>query len=143
VIIPDINLLIHAYNADSPVHEAARAWWEETLSTPTPVGLPWTVALGYVRISTHPRILQNPLNVSDALAHVEAWLAQPQVSILHPGPRHASILFDLLRALGTAGNLTTDAHLAALTIEHQSDLRSTDADFARFSGLRWENPLSA
>jgi predicted nucleic acid-binding protein len=73
---------------------------------------------------------------------VEAWLAQPQVALLHPGERHATILFDLLRGLGTAGNLTTDAHLAALAIEHQAELCSTDADFARFPGLRWRNPLA-
>lgn len=141
MIVPDVNLLIHAYNAESTVHDQARAWWERTLNDPAPVGLAWTVLLGYLRIGTHPRILANPLPIAHAVAHVEAWLAQPQVSLLHPGERHASILFGLLRGLGTAGNLTSDAHLAALAIEHQADLRTTDADFSRFSGLRWENPL--
>jgi predicted nucleic acid-binding protein len=74
---------------------------------------------------------------------VESWLAQPQVFLLHPGHRHAAILFDLLRRLGTAGDLTTDAHLAALAIEHQAEVCTTDADFARFPGLRWRNPLAA
>jgi toxin-antitoxin system PIN domain toxin len=143
VIIPDVNLLIHAYNAESPVHDQARTWWERTLNDPTPAGLAWSVMLGYLRIGTHPRILASPLPIDDAVAHVEAWLGQPQVSILHPGERHASILFGLLRRLGTAGNLTSDAHLAALAIEHQADLRTTDADFSRFSGLRWENPLQS
>lgn len=142
MIVPDVNLLVHAYNADSPVHEAARRWWERTLSEPAPVGLAWSVILGYIRVTTHPRIMANPLTAEMACAHVEAWLDQPQVLLLHPGEAHARILFDLLRGLGTAGNLTSDAHLAALAIEHQSDLRSTDTDFARFSGLRWRNPLS-
>ena len=141
MIIPDVNLLVHAYNADSPVHQAARRWWEETLSAAPSVGLPWAVVLGYVRITTHPRIASNPLPPDTVCAQIESWLAQPQVSLLHPGDRHATILFDLLRQLGTAGNLTTDAHLAALAIEHQAELHSTDADFARFSGLRWRNPL--
>ena len=141
MIIPDINLLIHAYNVDSDVHAASKTWLEETLGATTPVGLPWVVALGYIRIITHPRIAASPLTPDVACGHVESWLAQPQVMLLHPGDRHASLLFDLLRHLGTAGNLTTDAHLAALAIEHQAELCSTDADFARFPGLRWRNPL--
>jgi uncharacterized protein len=143
VIVPDINLLVHAYNAGSRVHAEARSWWEGLLGNPAPVGLPWVVALGFIRITTHPRIVANPLPAETACGHVAAWLAQPQVLILHPGNRHPEILFDLLRRLGTAGNLTTDAHLAALCIEHQAELHSTDADFIRFSGLRWKNPLAA
>ncbi len=142
MIIPDINLLVHAYNCESPVHDAARGWWEALLGDPAPVGLPWSVALGFIRITTHPRVVESPLPAGVACDHVEAWLRQPQVSPLHPGNRHGAILFDLLRKLGTAGNLTTDAHLAALAIEHQAELHSTDADFARFSGLRWSNPLA-
>ena len=142
MILPDVNVLVHAYNAESPLHEAARTWWERTLSEPAPVGLAWSVALGYIRIATHPRILGNPLPADVACAHVEAWLAQPQVILLHPGGKHASILFGLLRQLGTAGNLTSDAHLAALSIEHQAEIASTDADFSRFPGLRWQNPLA-
>jgi hypothetical protein len=142
VIIPDINLLVHAYNSASPVHGAARSWWENTLSSPTPVGLSWSVVLGYVRITTHPRIASHPLSPDSACGHVEAWLAQPQVTFLHPGERHASIFFDLLRQIGTAGNLTSDAHLAALAMEHQAEVHSTEADFSRFSGLRWRNPLA-
>ncbi|MEQ1855976.1 MAG: type II toxin-antitoxin system VapC family toxin [Longimicrobiales bacterium] len=142
MIVPDINVIVHAYNGGSPQHARAKAWWEQALSRPAPIGLAWVVALGFVRITTHSRVLSNPLTVAKACSHVESWLAQPQVSLLHPGERHATVLFDLLRTLGTAGNLTTDAHLAALAIEHQAELCSTDADFARFSGLRWSNPLT-
>jgi toxin-antitoxin system PIN domain toxin len=141
VILPDVNLLVHAYNTESRVHAPARAWWEDVLGDPAPVGLSWSVTLAYIRIATHPKILGNPLPASTACAHVEAWLAQPQVTLVHPGDRHADVLFGLLRRLGTAGNLTSDAHLAALAIEHQAELNSTDADFARFPGLRWRNPL--
>jgi toxin-antitoxin system PIN domain toxin len=142
VIVPDVNLLLHAYNADSPVHPAARAWWEELLNSTQPVGLSWAAILGFIRISTHRQVLANPLPVAAACAHARAWLAQPYVAVLDPGRRHAEILFGLLQSLGTAGNLTTDAHLAALAIEHQAELHSTDADFARFPGLRWTNPVS-
>jgi toxin-antitoxin system PIN domain toxin len=142
VILPDINLLVHAYNSRSPVHDRARGWWEGLLNTTQPVGLSWAGMLGFIRISTHRQILANPLPVASACSHVRAWLAQPYVAILDPGARHAEILFGLLEALGTAGNLTTDAHLAALAIEHQAELHSTDADFSRFPGLRWTNPLA-
>jgi toxin-antitoxin system PIN domain toxin len=98
--------------------------------------------LGFIRISTHRQILSNPLPVVTATAHVRAWLGQPPVTVIDPGSRHADILFRLLETLGTAGNLTTDSHLAALAIEHQAELHSTDADFARFPGLRWTNPLT-
>ena len=143
MILPDLNLLIHAYNQDSPVHAKARAWWEACMNDPAPVGLAWVALLGFIRISTHRTILENPLPVAAACGHARSWLAQPQVSVLHPGERHAEILFDLLGEAGTAGNLTTDAHLAALAIEYQAVLHTTDADFSRFSGLRWRNPLAA
>ena len=142
MILPDINLLLHAYNTDSPVHAAARTWLEDLLNGTQTVALTWTAILGFIRISTHPRVMTNPLPVAVACAHARAWLAQPSATILEPGRRHAEILFRLLESLGTAGNLTTDAHLAALAIEHQAELHSTDADFGRFRGLRWTNPLA-
>lgn len=142
MILPDVTVLVHAYHSGSSLHARARPWWEATLSASSPVGIAWATALGFIRITTHPRILANPLDPSVACSHVEGWLAQPQVTLVHPGERHAATLFDLLRRLGTAGNLTTDAHLAALAIEHQAELCSTDADFARFPGLRWRNPLA-
>ena len=142
MIVPDVNLLVYAYNRDAPQHAAAARWWEGLLGSPRPVGLAWAVVLGFLRLSTHRRVLRDPLPVAKACAHARAWLAQPYVSLLHPGDRHGEILFGLLERLGTAGNLTTDAHLAALAIEHQAELHSTDADFARFAGLRFVNPLA-
>jgi toxin-antitoxin system PIN domain toxin len=142
LIVPDVNLLIHAYNSESPAHARAVRWWEDLLNGARPVGLAWATLLGFIRISTHRQILTNPLTVRSATARARTWLGRPQVSVLHPGTRHAELLFSLLEALGTAGNLTTDAHLAALAIEHQAELHSTDADFERFAGLRWLNPLA-
>lgn len=107
-----------------------------------PVGLAWVVVLGFVRITTHRQILGRPLPVAAACARARAGLGRPYVSVLHPGDRHAELLFGLLESLGTAANLTTDAHLAALAIENQAELHSSDAAFARFPGVRWVNPIA-
>lgn len=141
MILPDINLLVYAYNSDAPDHAAARTWWETCLSTPRSVGLPWVVVLGYLRLMTGRSVLIHPLRPENALAHVRSWLQQPQVTILHPGPRHLDLIETLIEETGTAGQLTTDLHLAALAMEHQAELHSNDSDFSRFSGLRWVNPL--
>jgi toxin-antitoxin system PIN domain toxin len=142
VLIPDVNILAYAYDSRAPRHERARAWWESTLGQPRAIGLPWATALGFIRLTTHPNIWERPLPPRDAMGIVRMWLDHPRVRILTPGERHAEILFDLLLELGVAGNLTYDAHLAALAIEYQAELVSTDTDFARFPGLRWFNPLA-
>jgi toxin-antitoxin system PIN domain toxin len=143
MILPDLNLILYAHNRGAVLHLPAKEWWETTLSSPRPVGLCWAVMLGFIRLSTRSGIFREPLPVPAACGEVRAWLAQPQVIILDPGRRHASIVFDHLERLGTAGNLTTDAHLAALAIEHQCELFSTDSDFKLFPGLHWTNPLAA
>lgn len=142
MILPDVSVLIHAHNLDSRHHEPARAWWDGALSGTELVALPWAVLLGFIRITTNRLVLQNPWPVEEALERVEAWLEQPNVRIAHPTHRHAERLAGFLRGAGTAGNLTTDAHLAALAVEHGCTLCSTDADFARFPGLSWRNPLT-
>lgn len=141
MIVPDVNLLLYAYNRDARHHGPARAWWEDLLSGTESVGLPWAVGLGFVRLMTHPAVLVAPLHPGVAVRHVRQWLERPNVVVLEPGPGHLDVLESLLGPLGVGGNLTTDAHLAALAIEHQGELHSNDTDFARFSGLRWRNPL--
>jgi len=141
MILPDLNLLIYAYNEAAPHHKRARAWWEDQLSKPQPVGIPWAVGFGFIRLTTHPRVLVTPLAPSTALNYVRAWFDCPSVTPLDPGPRHLAIVSQLFQATGVAGRLTTDTHLAALAIEHQYELNSNDMDFARFPGLRWTNPL--
>ncbi len=143
MIVPDVNLLVYAYNAGTSRHVAARRWWEQTVVGPRPVGLAWTTLLGFVRVMTQRRILEHPMRPAAATRVIEEWLDQPNVQILTPGEGHARILFGLIDAVGTAGNLTTDAHLAALAIEYQAEVATADTDFARFSGLRWFNPLVA
>jgi len=142
MLIPDVNILVYAYDSTSPHSERARAWWETTLRQPRIVGLPWATSIGFIRVVTQPGIWARPLPPKAATEIVRAWLDHPRVRIVTPGERHAEILFDLLLDLGVAGNLTYDAHLAALAIEYQAELVSTDTDFARFPGLRWFNPLA-
>ena len=137
----DLNLLLYAVNRDSPRHADAKTWLEETLSGDEHVGLPWAVILGFIRLSTNPRVLPNPITTEQAVAVVDSWLALPAVSPLDPGAEHWRTFRELLLHAGAAGNLTTDAHLAALAIEHGAELCSTDADFARFPRLRLSNPL--
>ena len=141
MIIPDINLLVYAYNSDAPFHDESRHWLEATLSTRTTVGFPWVVILGFVRIMSSSVVLISPMNPAEAVRQVESWMERPQTQIVNPGPRHLEILGDLMQSSGASGRLTTDAHLAALAIETQSELHSNDLDFARFAGLRWCNPL--
>ena len=141
MIIVDANLLIYAVNRDSLFHSAAKRWLETSLSGPEYVGLSWVVILAFLRLTTRPGISQHPLSVETALAVLDAWLAQPTVLVVHPTSRHSSVLRGLLAPLGTGGNMTTDAHLAALSIEHGATLCSTDNDFAKFPRVRFVNPL--
>jgi len=140
-ILVDINLLLYAIVADYPQHVAARTWLEEQFNANNQVGLPWLSLLGFVRIATNPRLFQKPLSVSQAWKQIEEWLALPTVWIPQPTSRHVEILGSLLCSSGTGGNLVSDAHLAALSIEHDLVLCSTDKDFARFPNLIWYNPL--
>lgn len=140
--VVDLNLLLYAVNRDSAHHARAKSWLEQALSGDEPVAVPWAVLLGFLRLATSPRVFRKPLAPGQAVDVVDGWLARPQVVPLTPGDEHWRILRELLEQSGTAGNLTTDAHLAALAIEHGAELCSTDGDFARFRHLRWVNPLA-
>lgn len=142
MILIDANLLLYAVNNDLPQHTLARCWLEQTLSGSGPVGLPWVVILAFLRVSTSGRVFARPLPHAVATRLVDAWLDQPCVTAIGPGNRHWSILRTLLEQTGTAGNLTTDAHIAALALEHGCSVYSADNDFKRFPGLRHFNPLA-
>jgi toxin-antitoxin system PIN domain toxin len=142
VIVVDVNLLIYANDMGSPQHERARSWWERTMSGTETVGIPWIVVLGFLRITTHRRIMRQPLPPERAMEIVDSWFAQPVFQLIEPTARRWSLVKALLEPLGTAGALTSDAHLAALAIEHSALLCSTDRDFDQFEGLRWTNPLA-
>jgi toxin-antitoxin system PIN domain toxin len=142
MILLDANVLIYAVDADAPQHAKARRWLERTLSGDVPVGLPWIVLLAFVRITTRAGVLRRQLSADQAIAFVDEWLEQPYVELVGPAAGHWPLLKKLVREVGAAGNLTSDAHLAALAIEGGWELASTDHDFRRFGGLRVVNPLA-
>lgn len=139
--LPDVNVLLYAADRNSPHHERTAPYVESMLGGRETVALAWVVALGFIRLATKPQLMLSPLTVARALDVVDGWLARPNVVVVHPTDRHAAVLRELLVPLGIGGSLTTDAHLAALAIEHGAELVSADRDFARFSGLRWHDPL--
>jgi toxin-antitoxin system PIN domain toxin len=142
LIVPDVNLLLYAHLTAFREHAKARTWWETLVNGTTEVGIAAPALFGFIRLATNRRVHEPPMSVEAALECAEAWLARPHVHFLVPGPQHLRISFDLIRELSAAANLTTDAQLAAVAIEHRAELHSNDADFARFPGLRWVNPLS-
>lgn len=140
--LPDVNLLVYAADSSSRHYAAARAWLERALSGTEDVGFAWMVLLGFLRVSTNPAAFGSALSPDQAFEYVESWLSSPVATVVPPSERHAGHIRDLLMPLGTAGNLTNDAHLAALAIEHGAELCSSDNDFSRFEGVRWVNPLA-
>jgi toxin-antitoxin system PIN domain toxin len=134
---------MYAVDRTAPEHPTALRWWNATLSGSETVGLAWVVLLGFVRLTTHARVVRSPLEPGAALDYVDRWLAHPITTVVEPTGRHSAVLRDLLSRAGTAGNLVSDAHLAALAIEHGAVLCSADRDFGRFAGLEWTNPLAS
>jgi hypothetical protein len=143
MILVDVNLLLYAQDTRGENYAAANQWWNEQLSGTETIGLAWTVLTAFVRIGTHPRAYQYPQTLKEAIAHVQSWLDQPCVRIIEPTEAHWEIFQKLLLEGNAVANLVTDAHLAALAVEHNCTLYSTDLDFARFRSLKWKNPLIA
>ena len=142
MILVDANILLYAEDQLSPRHAAARSWWDAQLSGASPVCLCWTVLAAFVRIGTNPRVFEHPLSLDQAASRVQSWLDQPCMRIVRPTERHWTVFRNMLLEGQASGNFVTDAHLAALAVEHGCELISTDADFSRFPGLRWNNPLT-
>jgi uncharacterized protein len=142
MILVDANLLLYAEDSLSEHHEAARSWWDERLSGLEPVALCWPVLSAFVRIGTNARLHQRPLLLKEAIARVQSWLDQPCVRLIEPGEQHWFHFQQMLRSGNAVGNLVSDAHVAALAVEHNCVLHSTDAGFSRFRGLKWRNPIT-
>jgi toxin-antitoxin system PIN domain toxin len=138
----DSNILLYAVHQAAPQHSACRLWLENALAGDEEVGLTWVAINGFLRVSTHPKVFAKPVPVPQAVAHVQEWMDSPMARIAEPTTEHWTVIKELLLALGTGGNLTTDAHLAALAISHNATLVSCDTDFGRFGRLKWENPLA-
>jgi len=141
MILVDANLLLYAEDERSPLNKKARAWWDAQLSGASAVCLSWPVLNAFLRIGTNPRVFEQPLTLTAAIERVEGWFAQPCVRLIHPTNRHWDALKEMLVEGQATANLVSDAHLAALAVEHGCVLCSTDSDFARFPKLKWKNPL--
>jgi toxin-antitoxin system PIN domain toxin len=141
VIVLDANILLYSFNADAPEHRVTRDWLEERFAGPERIGIPWLSLWAFLRISTNARTARRPFPLGEAFDIVHALIAQPNVSIVDPGSRHAEILHAVAAESRISGPHMTDAVLAALAIEHGATLASTDRGFARFKRLRWVNPL--
>jgi len=142
-ILVDANLVMWAHHRQMPEHARARDWWAETLTETPLVGIPWPTIVAFIRLSTHPRILERPVEVQTAWEVVSGWLNRPNVRRPVPTDRHAGLLRELLVDARATGNHAPDAHLAALALEWGLVLVSADGDFARYRGLRWHNPLGS
>lgn len=141
MILPDANLLLYACDTSSPFHARASEWCERIMGGGIPVILLPPVVLGFVRISTHPRIYNNPLSVAEAATHVRSWIARKHVRLLDMLTDDVEKALVLLGAAGTAGNLTTDAQIAAVALRLDAEVHTADLDFGRFAGVRFSNPL--
>ena len=141
MIIPDINLLIYAYDRTSPFHPKAKAWLSKVLDGQVEVGFPLVSLLGFIRLVSNPKLFESPLSPAKACTLAESWLATPQAAVLSPTSRHLTIFRELVESSKIGSSLVTDAHIAALAIEHHGIVHSNDEDFRRFKGLRCFNPL--
>ncbi len=141
MILPDANLLLYACDQSSPFHSKAVAWCERIMSSSSPVILLPVVVFGFVRIATHPRIFTDPLSVAEASAYVRSWLGRKQVRLHDMLPEDVETALTLLESAGTAGNLTTDAQIAAVALRLDAEVHTVDLDFGRFAGVRFSNPL--
>lgn len=141
MIIPDINLLVYAHNQDDESYDAAGIWWESLLGGDDSVGIPLAVSVGFVRLATNPRVMSPPMTSEQAISLVRSWLQRSNVISLDAGPDHFDNLQECLEAAGRAGRFVTDAHLAALALDHDAEIHSADQDFRIFPNVRWHNPL--
>ncbi len=142
MIVPDVNMLVYAYNVAAPRHDEARLWWNALLDGTEEVGLPWVVSTGFVRVITNPRVVSPSLSPVTAVDHLMDWLGRDHVVPLDPHDDYLALFRQNVSVPGGGANLVTDAHIAALAVEYDAVLHSADSDFARFPGVRWRNPLA-
>lgn len=142
MIIPDVNLLVYAYNRGAPGHERARSWLQSVLNGSEPVGFAWAAIMGFVRLLSNPAVVVDPVRPEALLEVAHSWLRLAPCRLVGPGAAHAELMARLFRESGAGYRMVTDIHLAALAMEHKATLCSNDVDFARFRGLRLKNPLA-
>lgn len=142
MIVPDVNLLLYAYDSQSPFHQRARDWWLACMSGDESIGLAQPVIFGFLCLGTSARVFEHPWTMHEAVAHVSAWTARRNVRVLLADVDHVERVVSLLQAAGSAGgNLITDAQIAALAQVHDAEVHTADRDFMRFEGVRCRFPL--
>lgn len=142
MIVPDANLLLYAYDTESPFHASAEAWWTDCLSGREAIGLTHATLLAFLRISTSARVYEQPLTLHEAGGHIRTWLQRSVTRLLLPDDQHVERVVELLEAAGSAGgNLVTDAAIAALALSYKAEVHTADRDFLRFPGLACRFPL--
>ena len=141
MIVPDINLLLYAYNEDSPYHNPARRWWENALNGDESVGIPWVVSTGFIRLMANRSVVASPVSTAEAAGYVQEWFQYDHIMPINPGDDHLRYLLQNLQIAAGGPDLVADAHIAAIAMEHQAEVHTNDSDFARFPGLRWRNPI--
>jgi toxin-antitoxin system PIN domain toxin len=141
MIIPDVNILVYAYDSTSPWHERGRKWWHQTLVGSESVGIPAVVIMAFIRLMTHTSLSGNPMAVSRARVIIDSWMAVDGVRVLAPTWETLSLMMDLLEEAGVGGSLSTDALIAAHALEQRASVWSNDVDFKRFPGVKVRNPL--
>ena len=142
MILPDVNLILYAYDLDSPFHAAAAAWWTKCLSSVEPVGLAQVIVFAFLRLSTSPRIFTNPFPVEAAIHEIYAWSEQPNVRVLAADQDHWQQVCRLLKDAGGSGSLVTDAQLGAFALTYRGTVHTADTDFQRFPAVSWFNPIT-
>lgn len=141
MILPDVNLLVYAYNRGAPQHEKARLWLEHVLNGKEEIALAWASLMGFVRILSNPRVVTDPVRPEVLLEVVQQWIRLPSCRLVGPGAEHPSLMARLFRDTGAGPQMVTDVHLAALALEHRAVIYSNDGDFHRFQGVKVVNPL--
>lgn len=138
MILPDVNVLLHAVNAGAAQHKVSHAALRNAYKAGL-VAMCWPALLGFLRLSTRAGIFPRPLSIEQALGVMQSWLDHPATVMAQPTPQHAAILAGLLMGAGQGGPLVSDVHLAALAIEHRATVLSFDRDFERFAGVRLQH----
>ncbi len=141
MIVPDVNMLVYAYNETSPMHNVAKDWWYGLLEGSEDVGIPSAVSTGFVRLMANPKVIAPPVSPVVSIDRVRNWFERTHIFAIHPGADHFDVMRLMVEATGTSRNVVTDAHIAAIAIEHNAEVHSKDSKFAQFPGLKWIDPL--
>jgi len=140
MVLPDVNVLIHAFRIDAKEHERCSRWLDRVINGPSRYGMSPQVLSGVIRVTTHPRVFVQPSELAEAFSFCEAITAQPNCVLIEPGRDHWAIFSRLASPSDARGNLVPDAWNAALAIESGCEWITLDRDYARFKALNWRVP---